>query len=154
MKGIQKFDMITLLLVVSIATSLPRVSSAQARSTEVRIKAGNIVHYSLPTMPLERLASALKHDSRSPTFRLTWYTFLSSLDITYIVLYNRKSKTLKFHSSGLLFGKNMKEHYLYNNVTDSAIHKLAKRHRRTKDRPNDSFFSELRRFGCSRRRLP
>jgi len=154
MKQALKFDTVFVLMMSSAVCLQGAIGNAPTTPQEVRIDAGNIAHYSLPPTPVEKLASALRGDKTSPRFRVTWYSFLSSSNINYTAVYDRRKRDLKFYSAGLLFEKKVRSHYHYTGVTDRTIYRLANQSAQSDARPNDSFFSQLQRYGCKRYRLP
>lgn len=133
----------------------PKAPTYRLGETIVHIKVKNIFLLRPQQAPMPKLAMALKQYKTSSKFRVTWHSFASSMNIGVTAIYNRRTNTLKYYSSGSFFEKRVREHYLYTNVTDKVIFKIASKHQKAEESvPDDAFFSELSKYGCKRKRLP
>lgn len=103
--------------------------------------------------PLKRLSKKLKEQSRQNTFRLIWGSSgTQSYNAT--ALYNRQAKTVKYYSItyvGGLGNENIQaivKQWICRNVTDKMIHQLSTKHQNVTGASDDSFLSELPRYGA------
>ena len=102
---------------------------------EMQVKVGSLPH-DLPRYPSQALSGALKMDSKSKKFRVSWGNFGAGYGFNSTVLYNRINKTLKYFRSGYSRGNgtnggdfNSGGEYIIRyslvDVTDKMVHQLA-----------------------------
>ncbi len=125
----------------------------------VQISIGELIMVG-PTRPIDLLAKAVKNDSKSSQFRVTWSdSGMGGCDAT--ILYDRKNHTLKQYSSGSRKVSNKPEKWIaeqqariYSSVSDKTIFRLRDKVKgRTQYTPEDAYFSELKSLGCSKEGL-
>lgn len=133
------------------------ILSLQGNCTEKvsRIVIGDIFDVSgqREAEPLQRLSNKLKEKNQQKTFRLIWGSSGTySYDAT--VLYNRGDRTLKYYSLTYIGGlgngniQGIVKQWVCRKVTDKMIHQLAAKHKRVTGASNESFLSELPRYGA------
>lgn len=129
---------------VGVTPSPSTVAATPTKESEHLISSSSPIDYS--NVPVIDLSQALRQDSNSNLFRLTWFFSAGSFTSSGTALYNRRNKTIKEFVAEGDWERYGKGSQLYTNVTDTMIHRMS---RELGDKGSGPFsFSPLTKYGA------
>jgi hypothetical protein len=117
----------------------------QDANNVIQINVGDIT--SLLELPSVQLMRAVHRFPKATTFRVSWISGFGSSSTKGTALYNRSQKNIRVFSQVQMRSSTYSNHYLYRNITDQEIEKLAYFNKGTGTGDQTGNFSNLTRFG-------